>query len=261
MEGGCTLVHIPRTAWLSFIHQHPDTLLSYLQRAISRLWRVGHFALVDFLQLDGHHIVTPFTHAPVAGKHLDAQDTATLAAAVTGQASIDLDLRNPTSGLEASPPSSPCFKSVLLPDQGRSGQTIPSPSNGKVFSVKPPSGRPSDQQQQQQQQQNEGASTFQRFMQPLQGILRTGKQGPGGNSSGMRRRSVSFSDDLKNVACQQQVQGGASVGNIASEGVPVMVQTRQACLAGGWDVVSPEVGLFFYCYYKYKLMLHCFVSV
>lgn len=39
---------------MDFVHHHPRALLLYLQQGIARLWRVAHFVLSDFLQLQLH---------------------------------------------------------------------------------------------------------------------------------------------------------------------------------------------------------------
>ncbi|MEW5319460.1 MAG: hypothetical protein WDW38_010611 [Sanguina aurantia] len=54
LEQGCMLVQVSRSLFMDFIQRHPRALLLYLQQGIARLWRVAHFVLDEFLQLELH---------------------------------------------------------------------------------------------------------------------------------------------------------------------------------------------------------------
>ncbi|GIL50016.1 hypothetical protein Vafri_6355, partial [Volvox africanus] len=51
LESGCLLVNVPRDLFMEFVHSHPRALMLYLQQGLARLWRVAHFVMADFLQL------------------------------------------------------------------------------------------------------------------------------------------------------------------------------------------------------------------
>ncbi len=48
------LSQVSRQRFVDFISAHPRALLLYLQQGLARLWRVAHFTLSDFLQLQLH---------------------------------------------------------------------------------------------------------------------------------------------------------------------------------------------------------------
>ena len=47
---------VSRTLFLEFVRAHPRALLLYLQQGLARLWRVAHFMLSDYLQLQLHNL-------------------------------------------------------------------------------------------------------------------------------------------------------------------------------------------------------------
>ncbi|GIL77851.1 hypothetical protein Vretifemale_7327, partial [Volvox reticuliferus] len=79
LESGCLLVNVPRDLFMEFVHSHPRALMLYLQQGLARLWRVAHFVMADFLQLQLYRPKLP-------GSALQAETAAaaTVAASAAG---------------------------------------------------------------------------------------------------------------------------------------------------------------------------------
>ncbi|GLC44977.1 hypothetical protein PLESTB_001747900 [Pleodorina starrii] len=127
LESGCLLVNVPRELFMDFVHSHPRALMLYLQQGLARLWRVAHFVLADFLQLQLYRPKPP-------GSALAAETAAAATAAATaaggrqpnrahsnpfghdqGTQTDDLEPQPPPLASMASPPPVRTTKPVDMP--------------------------------------------------------------------------------------------------------------------------------------------------